>query len=313
MSKSRYIIPLAATMLLSMACDRRPAGVLSEGKTTEVLSDLQVAEAYIQMHGGEYSGIEARRALKLQILKDHGVTEEEFDKTIDWYGHNIDRYSKLYEKVARRIESSKRDMEGTADASVESKDLNSLWPYSQMTMLSELSTSDGIRFSLSPSFSKGDKIEWSMRLSKVANIDVLLGVEYSDGGMSYSQRSFGGSQKVSMKLQTDSTKEVRRLFGSLTVADRTSLPLWIDSIAVRTTPLNSENYSSISFQQTLMAPGKNKEKRLQRIKQDSIAASKKEGSKSNSSISDKAMDAPAGGTPPSAGGFRPGANAVKKL
>lgn len=243
MSKSRYIIPLAATMLLSMACDRRPAGVLSEGKTTEVLSDLQVAEAYIQMHGGEYSGIEARRALKLQILKDHGVTEEEFDKTIDWYGHNIDRYSKLYEKVARRIESSKRDMEGTADASVESKDLNSLWPYSQMTMLSELSTSDGIRFSLSPSFSKGDKIEWSMRLSKVANIDVLLGVEYSDGGMSYSQRSFGGSQKVSMKLQTDSTKEVRRLFGSLTVADRTSLPLWIDSIAVRTTPLNSENYS----------------------------------------------------------------------
>ncbi|MCM1290962.1 MAG: DUF4296 domain-containing protein [Prevotella sp.] len=298
---------LLMTLVLALvSCEKRPEGVLSERKTIDVLSDLQLADAYIQMHG-EYASIESRRALKLQVLKDNGVTEAEFDKTIDWYGHNMDSYSKLYEKVAKRLEKA----QGATQTSTKDGDMESLWPYSQMAMLSNLGIGDGIRFSLSPTIKRGDQIEWSMRTSDNVTMNAVLGVEYADGGMSLRNRTFGGTRKLSITLQTDSTRDVKRLFGTAQVTSRSVLPLWLDSILIVDRPFNRDTYGGYSSQQNLLAPGKNKRiNTVNSTQNDSLSNRSKTGS--DGAISEKAIDAPISGISPSAGGYRPGRGSTKK-
>lgn len=305
------IAALIAAFMLT-ACDKRPKGVLSEGKTVQVLSDLQLADSYIQYHGGEYSSEENRRAIKLQVLKDNGVSEAEFDRTLDWYGHNIDRYSALYEKVSKELVKRKNRVEGTSSSS-EQTDENSIWPYPAMSYISDKGLASGIRFSSTPKLANGDQILWSMKLSKVATIEAMLGVEYTDGGLSLLQRTFGGARKVSIKLQTDSTRAVKRLFGVVKVQERLHLPLWVDSIALVNTPLNAENYFMYNSQQNLLSPGKNIKRSFpsDTIANKAVTDTPSGQSAIPGSISERAIDAPIN-VAPSAGTMRPGSNNVRR-
>lgn len=311
---------LASTLLATMiaavlltACDKRPKGVLSEGKTVQVLSDLQLADSYIQYHGGEYSSEENRRALKLQVLQDNDVSEADFDRTLDWYGHNIDRYSQLYEKVSKELVKRKNRLEGTSSSSSTQSDENSIWPYPAMSYISDKGVASGIRFSTEPKLTNGDQIVWSMKLSKVATVETLLGVEYSDGGISLLQRTFGGARKVSIKLQTDSSRAVKRLFGVAKVQERVHLPLWLDSIALVNTPLNAENYFMYNSQQNLLAPGKNIKRPApsDTVAEKAVTDRPSGQSAIPGSISERAIDAPIN-MAPSAGTMRPGGGNVRR-
>lgn len=244
----RFLKKSCGVLLLSAivfcGCSDKPKEALSERKMVKLMADLQLAEAYSNTMGiSHYGSTDKRSEIGKGVLAAHGVTQEQLDSTLAWYGRNIDDYTELYEKVDKEIVSRrKKIMKEGSQQEINSADM--LWPYQTHGVLSQLGNSDAWIFSLeSPSLEKGDMLEWTMRLSEMAQINGVLGVEYEDGTSdAYSQLLSGNKLKYEMILQTDTGKTVRRVYGTVRLRDNSQKPVFADSIMLRKMPFDSLEY-----------------------------------------------------------------------
>lgn len=235
------VIMLSA--LLFCGCSKRPKGVLSEKKMVSLMADMQLAEAYSNTVGMSRYGSVSRETIGKGVLSAHGVTQEEVDSTLAWYGRNMDEYAGLYEKVDREITYRRKKLmkeEGFKD-DINSADM--LWPYQTHGVLSSLGNTDAWILSLdSPELERGDVLEWSMRMSESSAFAGVLGVEYADGTSDAISQMFSGKQKYEMRLQTDTGKMVSRVYGSLRLKEPGQKPIFADSIMLRRLPFDSLEY-----------------------------------------------------------------------
>lgn len=266
MTISRTALTAAAsTLLLATGCGERPSVVMSDSKTADVLADLRVASAYMNLHYSEFGSDSARRAFRDAVLASHSVDAARLDTTMSWYARHPDKYIKLTEEVTRRVERIQGES-FPADMLANATDGKDLWPYFSLVQLSELSPADGLVFEIEhPELEAGEQLEFIARPLKTLQMNVLLGVNYSDGARHYIYRSVGTGQKINIRLQTDSLKDVERIYGSLTVMNRRELPLLVDSISLLHHPLVSENYYIINQQRWLDVPGAKRKAREKQL------------------------------------------------
>lgn len=237
---------LLGGMTLLPACDKRPDNVLPEKEMIDLLADMQLAEAYLRTSGPEVSD-SMREAFPEAVLARHGVTYAEVDTTLAYYGRNADDYFALYDKVNKELTARRKKIDGNITVSDRAAD--NIWPYQMMTMFAAGNATDGLIFSIKPDgITPGERLEWSMRISTQTAADGLLGVDYEDGSGTYIRRRLNGTRNISLQLQTDTGKNVTRVYGRFTV-DRTRLPLWADSIVLTHAPLDSALYGNI-YQQS---------------------------------------------------------------
>lgn len=236
------VIMLSA--ILFCGCSKRPKGVLSERKMVSLMADMQLAESYSNTVGLTRHGKDERDALGKGVLSAHGVTQEQLDTTLAWYGRNIDEYSGLYEKVDKEIVSRRKKLLNEEDKKEDFNSADMLWPYQTHGVLSALGNSDAWILSIeSPEISRGDVLEWTMRLSESAAFNGVLGVEYDDGTSDATSQMFSGKKKYEMRLQTDTAKLVSRIYGTLRLKDSDSKPVFADSIMLRRSPFDSIEYN----------------------------------------------------------------------
>ena len=225
---------------LLVSCGDRPSYVLGEDKMVSLMADMEIAEAYSNQQTG---GRTTKQKIELgrSVLAAHGVTPEELDTTLAWYGRNLDEYSKLFEKVDKEILKRKeRYVEKDFDTE---KLADNIWPYSNHLILSPLSGQDALVISLGePPVNGGEKLNLSFSLPNRTNMKGLLGVDYSDGTSESINSVFNGKAKVEMNLQIDTAKTVSRMFGVFSVKDKKDLPLYIDSLKITTLPFDTIEY-----------------------------------------------------------------------
>lgn len=234
----RYVPAMFMMASLLVSCNRRPPKVLSDGEMEDLLVDIEIAGAY-SSRNVEYSSDSMRLVLVNSVLEKHGVTREQLDSTMSWYGRNMDVYDKVMDKVDRRIASLQKSSASGAD------DLSgdNLWPYMKHVLVSEEGDYNGLSFSLnSPEVETGGVVLWQMRFTPTPRLSALLGVEYDNGKKEYVEKLISGAKKVELELQTDTSLNVRRVFGNVSVIESASLPLWVDSISIKAIPLVKENY-----------------------------------------------------------------------
>ncbi|MDR1883294.1 MAG: DUF4296 domain-containing protein [Prevotella sp.] len=98
-----YII-LAIAILLG-SCGRRPRYVVHEDKMTDVLYDIQLAQA-IYRSGSAFGSDEKKDALLNGILEKHEMTRAELDSSLLWYSDNIEIYNTINDSVASRLRAA---------------------------------------------------------------------------------------------------------------------------------------------------------------------------------------------------------------
>lgn len=254
MMRSGSILLVLALLLLGSSCIRRPKGVMSDDATAKVIADMELADAYLQNHPQGADAAERRERMVAYILDKHGVSEEDFDSTMAWYGRNADEYVVMMEKVKPRLAKARKRLAGAESIEHLSADL---WPYSRMAMISPLANSDALTFSIpSVEVERGQRLELKLRLRNPSEIQALLGVEYEDGTSGYMHSTVTNRKNLRLTLQTDTGRMVRRIFGSLMSPDASSLPIWMDSIALHALPYDSMEYSTISSQRVYKTPSR---------------------------------------------------------
>jgi len=251
-----------------VSCSDRPDSVLSESETVSLIADLQLADACSGFGAAPTSGGECGR-LADGVLAAHGVTREQLDSTIAWYGRNIDDFDKLYDKVDKELEARRKRL---LPESSDEGQTDNIWPFSSDHLLfSPLSGYDHITFSVDgKTFMKGDQFEWKFRLGKPVDILLTLGASYDDGSSTYVSRQLAGNSKPRMTLITDTSKKVSRLYGILRIRNRESIPVWVDSVYLGKTPVDTTRYY-IMNQQHFTVPLATRKLRKTTDRPDSVA------------------------------------------
>lgn len=255
MKCSNSIIAIISLLVLSFfsSCDKRPEGVLSESEMVDLLTDLQLAEAYYSTNMTGNGSID-RRSLEESVLKKHGVSREELEATIKYYARNIDDYSKLYDKVEKKL----RAQSGTAHSEGQTS-ADDIWPYGRFAVFMPNQMSEGLTFSIpAEDIEPGNSLEWGMRLTSADGVEIMLGVEYEDGSSTLLKKSASGNPSLQVNLQTDTALNAKRIFGVMNVP-KNKMPVWTDSIRLVKTPYDSMEYSKIKTQKLIRKPVKKSE------------------------------------------------------
>lgn len=242
LNKEKYILSIFVSLLVCMSsCGGRPSNVLSEQKMVDLMVDMEIAESYETTYGNTTS--DQRIELGKRVLKAHGVSEETLDTTLAWYGRNMDDYVELFKKVDKELE--KRQKKYTEIPGVKKEEANDLWPYQSHLVISPLSGYDGLYFSFPiADIAKGSNMEFSFFLPNASSLKGTFGVIYEDGNGETSVTNFSSKNKIKMSLQTDTAKQVKRIFGSMQLKDISGLPLYIDSITLKPEPTDTIDYMS---------------------------------------------------------------------
>lgn len=226
-------------------CNSRPEGVLSEGKTIDLLTDLKLAEAYNETPSARGTN-PSRYDLQEAVLKAHGVSENEFANTMAYYGRNIDEYYELFDKIEAKIKKKGEKLNGNIQ---DENNGNDIWPYSHFVYFNPQASTNGLKFSIDPSdLQVGERLEWRLNFTSYDGVEGILGIEYTDGSSHYSKRNAAGNKRFSITLQSDTLRVAKRLFGIISLPEK-SMPAWADSIQLLRLPFDSIEYNKIRLQQ----------------------------------------------------------------
>lgn len=282
----RHIAPLMALVVLLSSCDRTPRGVMSVNDMADLIVDMQLAEAYIDRHTDEFDNDSTKMVMKQSIFKKHGITQQDYDSSLVWYAHNMEDYTKAYDKAVGKLKARYDKLEksagddasenpvlaqnrqdnpnlgkgprglkhiGKAGSSIES-DTADLWQGQRAYMLTQGVRRGFITFDIPPDANKrpGDRYQLAYKLTRGGNdFKVSLNVDYTDGATSQLSRSTNSDGWVVIDVQSDTTRRVKRVYGYLSYDIKRGQTGYVDSLMLLRTHLSKSNYGFIHSQRLL--------------------------------------------------------------
>ena len=279
------LLPLVLALSL-ISCDKTPHGVLSVNDMADLIADLQLAEAYIETHSADYDTDSSKLVLKQSVFKKHGITARDYDSSLVWYAHNMEDYTKAHDKAVgilqKRYDKIKTgdnsmpeemiagpgDLQGMPSHNAQPRgpapvkrmkklstdaasDTTDLWQGPRSYMLTQGAQRGFITFDIQPDANKqrGDRYQLAYKLSRGGNeFKVSLNVDYTDGGTAQITRGTNSDGWVTIDVQSDSARQVRRIYGYLSYDMKRGHTAYVDSLTLMRTHFNKSNYGFIHAQ-----------------------------------------------------------------
>lgn len=277
-----HILLLLLLTLSLLSCDRTPGGVLSVNSMADLIVDLQLADAYMDNHSEDYPTDSSKLVLKQSIFKKHGITSQDYDSSMVWYAHNMEDYIKAhdkaigilknrYDKLAKNDVPERLDRE---DVGIPTRDVvpgsgikprrpfkhgihgdtADLWQGERRFILTQGSRQGFITFDVVPDAEKrpGDRYQLACKLTRGGNrFKVSLNVDYSDGATAQMVRNTDHEGWVMIDLQSDTARQVRRVYGYVGYDIQRGSMSIVDSLMILRSHFNQNNYSFIHSQRLL--------------------------------------------------------------
>lgn len=260
--KRTWPIVFLVCLLIVSGCKRRPENVMSDSKMASLWADLEIA-AVLAAKESTFGSDSSKKVLRQAIMAQHKVTEEEYQATMDYYGHDLAAYNEMLAKAQKNVQGK---LKGAADGSPEEIKVEGtgLWPYSTTLVILPYSKSEAVSFDIeTDKLEKGGSFIWKMRMNQKYTVQFIIGAEYTDGTIGYLNQSQGGKEKLDLRFQSDSSKVVKKIFGRLASKDSNN-PLFLDSISLSIHKFEKDAYNTIFSQKLFKEP-------VKKVVADSIA------------------------------------------
>ena len=282
---ARHILPSLLVVLSLLSCDRTPRGVMSVREMSDLIVDLQIADAYIDGHTADYPDDSTRQVMKQSIFKKHGITSQDYDSSLVWYSRNMEDYIKAHNRALTKLKERHEKLEKEHFKNMPSRlepeeangplagdaprgqglhpqiviggargDTVDLWKGSRRYLLTGGARRGFIPFDLLPDAGKqaGDCYQLAYKLLSGGNgFKVSLNVDYTDGSTSQIARSTGNDGWATITLQSDTARQVRRVYGYVSYDMQRGSMACVDSLSLMRTPLDRSRYSHIHAQREL--------------------------------------------------------------
>lgn len=260
-------------VLLLSGCGGTPGYVIGKDDMVSLLIDIHKGEAVAESNSGTYYNDSLKKVLKQSILIRHGVTQEQFDTSLVWYGYNIETYAEIYDEVIKRLEDEEKvvvaEAKKAGQVTMAAGDSVNLWINEPVRYFSQRYGDEDMTFNFNAdgTFKSGDRFQWAFRMFN--NIDqarLFIGIDYKDGSTSYVYKTTNAEGWNNFVLQSDSTRVPRRVYGYMSYKTRKGEIVYLDSINLVRTRLNRNNYYQI-FSQKLL---EGRKKKNEVAKKDSV-------------------------------------------
>ncbi len=260
-SDMRYLPLLALLLLLAAGCRKMPSNVIRQDKMASLLADLHTAGAVVEIEGASWNTDSSRHQLREAIYSRHGVSSEDVDSSLMWYGHNLNEYLKVYDKtltiIDKRIAEAERagakTVETNARVTLDGDSVN-LWQGPLSIRLNEKNPSEFITFSYAADrfWERGD--HFTLSLTPVATqspVYLTIVAQYGDGTAEYVTNQSIGDSRRHLTLVVDSTKMVSGIFGSIHYSPSPGEISYLDSITLVRTRTHDDNVVARRRQHTV--------------------------------------------------------------
>ncbi len=272
----RYIVVILLSALLTISCSKTPDGVVNEKDMARLMVDMHKAEAIYEEAENKYYNDSLKLTLRQSVLQKHNVTPEMFDSTLVWYAHHLEVYNEVYDDVIKILDEEKQELsksDFTSSASIVSDiapskprykttgDTADIWGRNRMWILLPGFASNVVTFDNKPDkeYKPGDKYELSFKLiNPRRGLKVYFGVDYKDGATAYIYRATSKEGWNHYKLQSDSAREVKRVYGYMTYEPRPKDVVYLDSIELLRTHIDRDSYAKSLKSQKIIGEEGNK-------------------------------------------------------
>lgn len=234
---TRCIIFSLLSAIIIVGCNSTPDEVLPKEKMAQLLADIHIGESLVDVERTKFYNDSLKKVVKQSILAKHGVTQEQLDTSFSWYGHHIEEYIAVYDRVIEILEEDISQL-GTdnqkSNISFEGDSVNT-WTGKQHYDFSPMSPSQYITFNLPKDhhWANGDYYTWRIKLIN-NRIQLKWGIaaDYSDGSSEFVNSIIYNEGWNEIKLITDSTKSLNRVYGYIYASPKKQEKIFIDSISL---------------------------------------------------------------------------------
>lgn len=272
----RYIVVILLSALFAMSCSKTPDGVVNEKDMAKLMVDMHKAEAIYEEAENKYYNDSLKLTLRQSVLQKHNVTPEMFDSTLVWYAHHLEVYNEVYDDVIKILDDEKHKLsqsDFTSSASLVSDiapskprykttgDTADIWGRNRMWILLPGFASNVVTFDNKPDkeYKPGDKYELAFKLMNPRRgLKVYFGVDYKDGSTAYVYRATSKEGWNHYELQSDSAREVKRVYGYMTYQSKPKDVVYLDSIELLRTHLDRDTYANLLKSQKIIGEERNK-------------------------------------------------------
>lgn len=275
----RHRLAILATVALSVlaGCDKAPNGIIKESKMVDLIVDLDKADAYVTLNPDKFTNDSTKLLLKESVLAKHGVTLDDYSKSLGWYAANIDVLIKVQDKAMKKLENESKKIDAQAKKEIENGmnsqvpgntatgsahktypnhgDTADIWEGNRQWTLMPSLGKGYITFDLHPDKNarQGDRYQLCFKMLGFDNsFKVMLAADYIDGSTAFVARKSGTDSWETFNLQCDSSKVVRRIYGYVQYNINRGAMAFVDSVALLRTHMNSANYTSIVSQKLVV-------------------------------------------------------------
>lgn len=245
--KARHLLALAAVIMIITACRRMPSGVLSRERMTELMADIYRGESVVEFNGNVYYNDSLKKVVKQSILLHHGVTQEELDSSLAWYGRHIEEYVKVCDDaillLENRLEMIPPDaIAGSLQVAGDSARVWVLPPYYRITsrLPSEFIT---FRLDSDDEWNKGDVYQLELKIAQaLGSVETVIAVDYSDGFSEFNTMTANKPGWIKPVLRLDSTRTATRVYGFINVHPIEGEAVYLDSVSLLRMRLQPSQY-----------------------------------------------------------------------
>lgn len=245
-----------------VSCDKAPSGVIPESKMEKLIVDLGLADAYIESHFDEFPDDSSRLVLKQSVFMKYGITPEMYDTSLVWYARNMDVYLKVYDNAIGRLqkmrsenpaEANRPQMGGpggmAAHRTYTAKgDTADIWSGPRRWVFTRGMSHGFITFDFEPDeeYRAGDRYDLQVKVNPMrSTFRLMIAADYSDGGTVYTVRGNCNDGWNNLQLQSDSTRNVSRIYGYIDYNLQGNDIAYVDSMSLVRTHASRETYSAV--------------------------------------------------------------------
>lgn len=243
---------IVAGLLLAFAlagCHGVPSDVIQPEDMAQLMADVHTGEAVVDMNRREYETDSSRQAFKQSVYMRHGVTSEQVDSSLAWYGRNITRYIEVYDRTIEILEHRLTEMGNrvAAEAAMSvSGDSVDVWPNPRHLAITALSPTNILTFDFGQdeNWQQGDSYTFRAKFfNNGPQSEWQLAAEYTDGSVETIYSGFGGDGWRELLLISDSLRTMQRIRGYLKADLPPAGPVRLDSISLVRKRLDPTHYA----------------------------------------------------------------------
>ena len=100
----RKLLSTVMACMVLCACNKVPSEIIQPDEMALLMADVHTSESVIELNWDQFRSDSAKQVLKESVYAAHGVSAEQVDSSLAWYGRNITYYMDVYDNTIAILE-----------------------------------------------------------------------------------------------------------------------------------------------------------------------------------------------------------------